>query len=75
MTREPDNSEKLKQLQKREVDELKKLDKIIKKERNDFEDIAGPGCTNAKLVHDKIFRTIANMRKVSKTYNDTKREN
>lgn len=74
LTKVLDNSEKQKQLAKREQDEQKKLDKIIKKEKNDFEDIAGPGCSNAKLVHDKILRTIANMRKVSKQYNDTKRE-
>jgi hypothetical protein len=41
------------------------LDKIIKKEREDFENVGGSGATNAKLVHDKILRTIANMRKVS----------
>ena len=27
------------------------------------------------MVHDKILRTIANMRKVSKQHNDTKNEN
>jgi len=31
-----------------------------------MEDVAGPGSSNVKLVFDKIMRTIANMRKVSK---------
>ena len=75
LSREPDNLDKRRQLAKREQDEVKKLDKIIKKEKNDFEDVAGPGCSNAKLVHDKILRTIGNMRKVSKQYSDTKQEN
>ena len=52
-------------LKKREQDEFKKLEKILKKERNDFEDVSGPGA-NAKQVHDKIVRTLNNMRKISK---------
>jgi hypothetical protein len=75
LNRKVDNSAKQSQLAKREQDELKKLDKIIKKEQNDFEDIAGPGATNAKMVHDKILRTITNMRKVSSQHNNTKNEN
>lgn len=54
---------------KREADELKKLDKIIKKEKNDFEDVSSAGSTNVKLVYDKLMRTLGNMRKVTKEYN------
>lgn len=75
LTQEPDNVEKRRQLAKREGDEIKKLEKIIKKETNEFENVAGPGATNAKLVHDKILRTIANMRKVSTQHHSTKQEN
>ena len=48
---------------------MKKLEKILKKEREDFENIGGPGATNVKMVNDKIQRTIANIRKVAKEYN------
>lgn len=75
LTRDPDNIDKRRQLAKREGDEIKKLEKIIKKETNEFENVAGPGATNAKLVHDKILRTIANMRKVSSNHHGTKVEN
>lgn len=75
LTQEPDNVEKRRQLAKREGDEIKKLEKIIKKVTNEFENVAGPGATNAKLVHDKILRTIANMRKVSTQHHSTKQEN
>jgi hypothetical protein len=61
-------------MQKREVEELKKLEKIIKKERNDFEDVAGTGATNAKLVYNKIVRTLNNMRNVSKQHHELKTE-
>jgi len=30
-------------MNKRELEELKKLDKIIKKDKNEMEDVAGPG--------------------------------
>lgn len=62
---DPGIEEKQVKLKEREETEFKKLDKIIRKEKEDFENIGGPGCTNAKLVHDKILRTIANMRKVT----------
>lgn len=75
LTQEPDNVEKKRQLAKREGEEMKKLEKIIKKETNEFENVSGPGATNAKMVHDKILRTIANMRKVSSEHHKTKNEN
>jgi len=58
--------DKDRQLTKRDADENKKLDKIIKKVSNDFEDIAGPGASNAKLVHDKLVRILGDMRKVTR---------
>ena len=45
------------------------MDKIIKKEKNDFEDVSSTGSTNVKVVYDKLMRTITSMRKVSKEYN------
>ena len=48
---------------------MKKLEKIIKKEKNDFEDVSSTGSTNVKVVYDKLMRTIGSMRKVSKEYN------
>jgi len=53
---------------------MKKLEKILKKEREDFENIGGPGATNVKMVHDKILRTLTNVRKVTKEYNKIKDE-
>ena len=61
-------------MEKREAEEFKKLEKIIKKECNDFEDVAGTGATNAKLVYNKIVRTLNNMRNVSKQHADLKME-
>jgi hypothetical protein len=55
-------------LAKREVDELKKLEKVIKRENNEFENIAGPGSTNAKVVYDKINRTLQGSRNITKQY-------
>lgn len=53
---------------KREADEVKKLDKLIKKERNDFEDISGTGATNVKQVHDRIVKTLNQVRKINNQY-------
>lgn len=50
------------------------MDKIIKKENNEFENIAGPGATNSKVVHDKILRTLNNVRNITKQYNQIKLE-
>ena len=54
LNEDPEIEDKQKFMQKREAEEFKKLEKIIKKERNDFEDVAGTGATNAKLVYNKI---------------------
>lgn len=70
---DPGIEEKQVKLKEREDMEMKKLDKIIKKEKEDFENIGGAGCTNAKLVHDRILRTIANMRKVTAQKQEVKK--
>jgi hypothetical protein len=44
--------------QKREADEFKKLEKILKKEKNDFEDIASTGAKNIKTVYDRAMKTL-----------------
>ena len=62
------------QLKKKEAEELKKLDKIIKKENNDFEDLTSTGAGNAKQVHDRMVRSLENARKVRKQLNETRRE-
>ena len=70
---DPGIEEKQVKLKEREETEMKKLDKIIRKEKEDFENIGGPGSTNAKLVHDKILRTIANMRKVTSQHQEIRK--
>ena len=37
---------------------MKKLDKILKKEREEMENVAGTGATNTRLVYDKIVKTL-----------------
>ena len=66
--------DKDKMLAKREADEQKKLEKIIKKVSNDFDDIAGPGASNAKLVYDKLIRTLGDMRKVTRESSKIKKD-
>lgn len=50
---------------KREAEESKKQEKVLKKDMNEFEEISGPGA-NVKQVHDKIVKTLNNMRKITK---------
>ena len=45
---DPGIEEKEKKLKEREVTEHKKMDKIIRKEKEDFENIGGAGASNAK---------------------------
>lgn len=45
---DPGIDEKEQKLREREQTEYKKMDKIIKKEREDFENIGGAGASNAK---------------------------
>ena len=47
---------------------MKKLEKIVKKEQNDFDDASGTGSSNVKLVYDKLMRTLGNMKKVTKEH-------
>merc|ERR1712167_173828 len=58
---------------KREADEVKKLDKLIKKEKNDFEDISSAGATNVKQVHDRIVKTLNQVRKINNQYYQIKK--
>jgi len=37
---------------------LRKLDKILKKEREEMENVAGTGAANARLVYDKILKSL-----------------
>lgn len=69
---DPGIEEKKNQLAKREVDELKKLEKVLKRENNEFENIAGPGATNAKVVYDKMMRTLQGSRNITKQYQTIK---
>jgi len=62
------------QLKKKEAEELKKLDKIIKKENNDFEDLTSTGAGNSKQVHDRMVRTLENSRRVKKQLNEIRIE-
>lgn len=54
------------QLKKKEAEELKKLEKIIKKENNDFEDLTSCGAGNSKQVHDRMVRSLENSKRVRK---------
>jgi chromosome segregation ATPase len=48
---------------------LQKLEKIIKKEHNEFENVAGAGATNVKLVHSKMVKTLKMMKKMTEENN------
>lgn len=51
--------------QKREADEFKKLEKILKKEKNDFEDTASTGAKNVKTVYDRFMKTFNQIKKLN----------
>ena len=55
---DPETSAKKDIWQKREADEYKKLEKILKKEKNDFEDVASTGAKNIKAVNDRFMKTL-----------------
>ena len=61
-------------LEKKTNDEKKTLEKIMKKETNEFEDLTGTGATNVKMVYDKLLRTLKNSRSVTKEANKICRE-
>lgn len=73
MTVDPELEPKKEVWGKREADELKKLEKLIKKEKNDFEDISSAGATNTKQVHDRIVKTINQVRKINNQYYQIKK--
>ena len=45
---------------------MKKLDKILKKERNDFDNVEG--ISNLKAVYDRVSKTIKNARSLNDTF-------
>jgi division protein CdvB (Snf7/Vps24/ESCRT-III family) len=55
---DPEVSAKKEIWQKREAYEFKKLEKILKKEKNDFEDTASTGAKNIKTVYDRFMKTF-----------------
>lgn len=71
---EMDLTEGNKILEKKTNDEKKTLEKIMKKESNEFEDLTGTGATNVKMVYDKLWRTLKNSRSVTKEANKVSRE-
>lgn len=62
---DPETSAKKEIWQKREADEYKKLDKILKKEKNDFEDVASTGAKNIKTVYDRFMKTLNQIKKLN----------
>lgn len=65
LTVDPEIEPKKEYWAKKEAEEIKKLDKLIKKEKNDFEDIASTGASNVKQVHDRVVRTLNQIRKIN----------
>jgi len=61
-------------LEKKTNDELKKLEKLMKKEQNEFEDLTGTGASNVKMVYDKLLRTLKNSKSVTKEANKVSKE-
>ena len=68
LNNEPDMDGGEEQLKKKEAEEIKKLEKMVKKENEQFEDLTSTGAANAKQVHDKIVRTLETSKKVKKEY-------
>ena len=69
---DPEIEQKKEHWAKKEAEELKKLEKLIKKERNDFEDISSAGATNVKQVHDRVVKTLNQIRKINNQYYQVK---
>jgi superfamily II helicase len=61
-------------LDKKTAEEAKKLEKIVKKEQNEFEDLTGTGASNTKIVYDKLIRTLRASRQVTKEANKQAKE-
>ena len=47
---------------------MRKLEKLVKKENEQFEDLTSTGAANAKQVHDKIVRTLETSKKVRRDF-------
>ena len=68
LNNEPDVDGGEEQLKKKEQEEIKKLEKMVKKENEQFEDLTSTGAANAKQVHDKIVRTLETSKRVKKEF-------
>ena len=42
---------------------------MLRKEREDIENIGGPGASNAKIVFDKFMRTLGSLKVLTKELN------
>jgi hypothetical protein len=42
---------------------------MLRKEREDMENIGGPGASNAKIVFDKFMRTLGSLKVLTKELN------
>ena len=74
MNEDPEVESKKDVWDNRQAKKKKKLEKLIKKEKNDFEDISGTGATNTKQVHDRIVKTLNTIRKINNQYYQIKKE-
>jgi len=54
----------------REAEEMNKLERILKKERTDFENLKNSGSTNFKPVFERVSRTIKNARTLNQTFKE-----
>jgi len=61
-------------LEKKTTEEVKKLEKLMKKEQNEFEDLTGTGASNVKMVYDKLMKTLKNSKSVTKEANKQSKE-
>lgn len=69
MQESQDYSQHQEQMKQREDVEFKKMEKVMKRDVNDMENLTGAGATNAKLVQDKILRTLTALRKITRENN------
>ena len=63
-----DHKDKLELMEGKEQVEIQKLEKVIKKEHNEFKNIA-EGPTNVKALHSKMNKTLKIMRKLTEENN------
>ena len=48
---------------------------VLKKEKNDFENISGTGQTNIKAVHDRAMKTLKFVKGIVSNLAETRRNN